>query len=293
MAAARRVLLVDASPYIFRAHFALPTTMVDRHGRPANAAYGFASFLLKLIAEERPESLGIAFDHSLTTSFRNELYADYKRQREPPPADLEAQLDDCRRLAVALGAAVFIDEHYEADDLLATLCERVAPAPVTLVTSDKDLAQLVDRRVEWLDYARGARHGVVEVKAKLGVEPGQVADLLALAGDPVDNIPGVRGIGAVSARLLLEHFPSLEAMLARPQDVGKLAIRGAARLERLLIEQAAQARLSKRLATVVRLVPLTVALEDLRLRPPQPDLVTALCARLGFDNLRERLLERA
>jgi 5'-3' exonuclease len=293
MAAPRRVLLVDASPYIFRAHFALPRSLVDRAGRPANAVYGFATFLLKLISDERPGYLGVAFDHSLTTSFRNELYAAYKRHREPPPAELEAQLDDCRRLTEALGVAAFVDQRYEADDILATLCQRVAPAAVTLVTSDKDLAQLVDQRVEWFDYARNERLGAVEVKAKLGVEPGQVADLLGLAGDPVDNIPGIRGVGVVSARRLLEHFASLEAMLERPHEVAELAIRGAARLASLLSEQADEARLSKRLAKVVSDVPLAATLEDLRPRPPQPDLVTALCARLGFDGLRQRLLERA
>ncbi len=122
---AARVLLVDASPYIFRAQFALPSSLVDRDGRASNAVYGFGSFLVKLRADERPTHLAVAFDRSLTISFRNEIYPDYKRQRESPPPDLVAQLDDCRALARAFGAATFVDDRYEADDLIGTLCERL------------------------------------------------------------------------------------------------------------------------------------------------------------------------
>lgn len=290
--AAPRVLLVDASPYIFRAHFALPSTLVDRAGNPANAVYGFGSFLLKLLADEAPTHVGVAFDGSLTTSFRNELYPDYKRQRDLPPEDLEAQQQDCRRLADAMGLATFIDERYEADDLLATLAERIAPTPATLVTSDKDLAQLVDGRVDWLDYAKGQRYGPRDVEARLGIEPQRIPDLLGLAGDPVDNIPGVRGIGPKSALALLAAFPSLEAACDRLSEVAALEVRGAKRLVRLLEEQGEVAKLSKQLATVVRSVPLEASLDDLELRPPDPGTLDPLCERLDFDALRRRILER-
>lgn len=288
-----RVLLVDASPYIFRAHFALPSSMVDRQGSPANAVYGFGSFLLKLLAEERPSHVGVAFDKSLTTSFRNELYPDYKGQRELPPADLEAQLDDCRLLTRALGAATFVDSRYEADDLLATLSERIAPALATVVTSDKDLAQLVDDRVDWLDYARGERYGAAEVEARLGIEPSRIPDLLALAGDAVDNIPGVRGIGPKTALTLLRHFPSVEALCDGADEIEALPVRGAARLAALVRDHAELAILSKELATVVRSIPLESTLDDLELRPPELSLLDPLCNRLGFEALRQRILERA
>jgi 5'-3' exonuclease len=120
------VYLVDASPYIFRAHFSLPSSLVDPSGRPVGATYGFATFLLKLVDQETPTHLVVAFDRSLTTSFRNEIYPDYKGGRQPPPPELVAQLDDCLEMAAALGAAVFVDDRYEADDLIGTLVTRIA-----------------------------------------------------------------------------------------------------------------------------------------------------------------------
>jgi len=290
--AAARVLLVDASPYIFRAYFALPASLVDREGRQANGVYGFGSFLLKLIADERPTHLGVAFDRSLTTSFRNEIYPDYKRQRELPPPALEAQLDDCRALAHALGAATFVDDRYEADDLIATLCARLPGERVVVVTSDKDLAQLVDERVGWLDHARGRRYGPRDVRERFGVEASRIPDLLGLAGDPVDNIPGVRGIGPGTALALLGHFASLEDLVARREEIARLGLRGGARIQRLIAEQGEVALLSKTLATVARDAPLTATLADLRLRPPRRAALDALCGRLGFEALHRRILER-
>jgi len=290
--AAPRVLLVDASPYIFRAHFALPSSMVDRQGRPVNAVYGFASFLLKLMAEEGPSHVGIAFDRSLTTSFRNELYPDYKGQRELPPPDLEDQLDDCLLLTEAMGTAAFVDERYEADDLVATLCARIAPTAATVVTSDKDLAQLVDERVDWLDFARGERYDAAEVEVRLGIEPARIPDLLGLAGDSVDNIPGVRGIGPKTALALLAHFPSVEAVCEGVEEIATLPLRGAARLAKLVGDQAEQAILSKELATVVRSAPVHARLADLELSRPDTSRLDPLCERLGFEALRQRILER-
>jgi 5'-3' exonuclease len=282
-----RVLLVDASPYIFRAHFALPSSLVDRTGRPSSAVYGFGGFLLKLLEDESPTHLAVAFDRSLSTSFRNDLYPPYKQQRELPPADLEAQLDDCQALAHALGAAALADDRYEADDLIGSLCDRLR-VPATVVTSDKDLAQLVDERVDWLDYARGRRYDAAAVGERFGVAPERIPDLLGLAGDPVDNIPGVRGIGAKTAVALLGRFPSLEALCERAGEVAALDLRGAARLSRLLAEQAGTALLSKRLATVARDAPVPGDLEALRLRGPRRAVLDALFERLGFDSLHER-----
>jgi 5'-3' exonuclease len=288
-----RVLLVDASPYIFRAHFALPSSLVDREGRASNAVYGFGSFLLKLTSDEGPTHLAVAFDHSLTTSFRNEIYPEYKRQRELPPPDLVAQLDDCRALAHAFGAATFVDERYEADDLIGTLCAHLAGERLIVVTSDKDLAQLVGDRVQWLDYARQRRYGPGEVRERFGVGPRRIPDLLGLAGDPVDNIPGVQGVGPKTALTLLEHFESVEDLCARPERISELGLRGGARLRRMVEEQAEQALLSKRLATVARDAPAAAALDDLRLRSPRKPALAALFARLGFEALHGRILARS
>src|SRR3954452_21730541 len=163
--------MVDASPYIFRAHFSLPSSIRTPDGSPAAASYGFTSFLLKLIADEKPTHLAVAFDRSLNSSFRNEIYPAYKEQRVRPPPDLAAQLDACEEIAAALGAATFIDDRYEADDLIGALCtplEKDGHGAV-IVTSDKDLSQLVNDRVTLLDFGKGLRLDAAAVFEKFGV----------------------------------------------------------------------------------------------------------------------------
>ncbi|MEA2693300.1 MAG: polymerase, partial [Acidobacteriota bacterium] len=255
MSAGPTVYLIDASPYIFRAYFSLPDSLRDPAGRPVQAVYGFASFLLKLLADERPSHLGVTFDRSLTTSFRNDLYPAYKAQRALPPPELEAQLAACEEMAAALGAATFVDAVYEADDLIAALCERLEDEAVSIVvvTSDKDLAQLVDERTSLYDFGKGARMTAAEVKEKFGVLPDQVADLLGLAGDTVDNIPGVPGIGKKTAADLLARFGHLEDLYLRLEEVRQTpAIRGGKSLYVKLEGAREMAILSKRLATVAR-----------------------------------------
>ena len=229
--------LVDASPYVFRAYFSLPDSIRTPAGEPINAAYGFASFLVKLIAEEAPSHLAVAFDESLNSSFRNEIYADYKAQRELPPATLEAQLGACREIAEAFGAAAYSHPTFEADDIVASLAEQVIAAGqrAVVVSGDKDLAQLVSERVVLYDFAREERLGPDEVVERFGCRPRQVADLLALQGDPVDNIPGVPGVGKKTACALLAAFQDLDELYARldadgADAVAKLPIRGAASL---------------------------------------------------------------
>jgi len=285
------VHLVDASPYIFRAFFSLPDSITDREGAPANAVYGFAGFLIKLVETEAPSHLALAFDRSLTTSFRNEIYPEYKAGRELPPPELEAQIDSCYALAEAFGAAAFIDERYEADDLIATLCDRLTAVGhgSVIVTADKDLAQLVTDRVELFDFARDERYGPAEVVEKFGVRPNQIADFLGLAGDAVDNIPGVSGVGKKSAVALLEAFPSLEAIYDRLDEVPALPVRGAEALRRKLEAGREAAFLSKRLATVARDAPAEADLDALAYRGADPERLDPLFERLGFGTIRDRI----
>ena len=282
--------LVDASPYVFRAYFSLPSSITTPAGEPANAVYGFTSFLLKLLADEDPSHLAVAFDESLTTSFRNDLFPAYKAQREPPPAELEAQLAACREVAEALGAATFADAVYEADDLIATLAERLPErARGVVVSGDKDLAQLVSERVELYDFARGERLGPAEVAEKFGVEPRQVADLLALQGDAVDNIPGVPGVGAKTARALLARFADLDDLYRRLGEVEGLALRGAGSLAARLEAHRATALLCRRLATVVSDVPLAAGFDDLIWTGADRPRTEAVFDRLGFGRIRDRV----
>ena len=283
--------LIDASPYIFRAHFSMPSSLVDPEGRPAGATYGFTSFLLKLLAQEEPSHLAVAFDGSLTTSFRNEIYPEYKAKREVPPPELSAQLENCRRVAQCLGMATFIDDRLEADDLIGTLAALMLEAGQrsVIVSSDKDLAQLVSDQVTLLDFAREARFSAAEVEEKFGVRPSQIVDFLALAGDAVDNIPGVRGIGTKTAVALLQAFGDLEAIYARLDEVEKLPMRGAASVRVKLETDRDMAFLSRELATVHCQIPLAVSLEDLAYEGADHDCVEGLFTELGFDRIRQRI----
>lgn len=285
------VHLVDASPYIFRAFFSLPDSIADGEGRPVNAVYGFAGFLIKLVETDEPTHLGLAFDRSLTTSFRNELYPEYKSGRELPPPELEAQIDLCYELGRAFGAAVYIDERYEADDLIAALVADLVSDGhgAVIVTSDKDLAQLVTGRVALWDFARDERYGPAEVERKLGVRPEQVADFLGLAGDPVDSIPGVPGVGKKTAAALLAAFDDLESLYEGLDRVPELQIRGAKSLAARLAEHREVAFLSKRLATVAPEAPAEADLEELAYRGADPALLDPLFERLGFGTIRERI----
>jgi DNA polymerase I len=286
------VYLVDASPYIFRAHYSLPESLKSPAGDRAGAVYGFAGFLLKLIDAERPSHLGVAFDRDLTGSFfRNQVYPAYKAQRTAPPAELVAQLADCEAMAAALGAATFVHDRYEADDLIATLCRQLTTAghAVVVVTSDKDLAQLVGERVSLYDFGKGLRLGPAEVRSTFGVRADQVVDLLALAGDPVDNIPGVPGIGRKTAAELLGAYGSLDDLYAGLEELRGSRLRGAKTLYGKLRDARELAFLSRRLAALATDAPVRADLDRLAYRGPDLPAATALAERLGFKHLGERL----
>lgn len=284
--------LIDASVYIFRAWYSMPDGFADPAGRPTNAVYGFARFLCELIEQTRPGRVAIAFDESLTTSFRNEIYADYKANREPAPDELRRQFAWCQDLGRALGLTVCADGYYEADDLIATLASqcRARRQPVCVVTGDKDLAQLLVDDDQWWDFSRRRlldRHGVFE---HFGVHPHQIADFLALAGDAVDNIPGVPGVGPKTAGALLARFGSLDAVYDRLDEIAWLKIRGAKTLAAKLRQHEAAARLARRLTGLHCEVPALADIGELERRAGDSDALDALLDGLGFGRpLRERL----
>ncbi|MEL7060785.1 MAG: 5'-3' exonuclease H3TH domain-containing protein [Acidobacteriota bacterium] len=288
-----QIHLVDASPYVFRAYFSLPDAMRDPAGRPMHAAYGFATFLLKLVEDERATHLALGFDESLTSSFRNDLLPTYKSSRELPPEDLERQFTLCQRLADALSIPRFSSARFEAEDHLASLAASLlADDPehrLVVVSSDKDLLQLVSARVELFDAARDARFDPPGVLAKVGVRPEQIPDYLGLAGDSVDDIPGVRGVGKKTAVALLSAFDSLEDALGNLDDVEQLQIRGARALRRKLEAEQEVALLSKRLAILATDAPADATLDELTVGPPNEQLLDPLIEELGWQALGERL----
>ncbi|HYM86519.1 MAG TPA: 5'-3' exonuclease, partial [Pseudoxanthomonas sp.] len=222
--------LVDASLYVFRAWHSMPDQFHDADGWPTNAVHGFARFVLELLEQERPKHITIAFDEALDSCFRNKLYPAYKANREPAPEELKRQFTHCKALCAALGLNVLADSEYEADDLIGSALHYARPRGFrgVIVSADKDMSQLLMEADEQWDFARGMRWGMAGVKARHGVEASQIADYLALTGDAVDNIPGVTGIGAKSAAILLAHFGSLDVLLTRIDEVAFLRMRGAA-----------------------------------------------------------------
>ncbi|MCR9144867.1 MAG: hypothetical protein NXI24_21695 [bacterium] len=237
---------IDASIYIFRAYFSMPDSIRDEAGRPVNAVYGFADFLIKFIEAARPAYLGVFFDESLNTSFRNEIYPPYKTNRELPPADLERQLKLCRELSRLMGGGDYAHDRYEADDLIGATMHRHRAKfkRRTIVSSDKDLAQLLTQPKDILwDYARERRFDAAGIEEHFGVPPERIADLLALAGDAVDNIPGLPGIGQKTAAALIQKFGGIESVLKRTDEIAAAKdLRGAARIAATLAENAELAR---------------------------------------------------
>ncbi len=290
----RTVHLIDASPYLFRAYFAVPYGITGPDGWPVNAVHGFVGFLNRLVREEEPTHVGVAFDKSLTTSFRNEIYPEYKAQRELPPEELERQQEACRDVARAMGMAVYVDTRYEADDLIATLWRQLRRKKhrVVVVSPDKDLCQLVDEGTELFDFARETRYGPEEVVEKFGVRPDQLADYLGLAGDSVDNIPGVKGVGPRTAAALLRAFGTLDALYDRLDEVADLDLRGARTLGAKLEASRDLAMLSRELATVAVDAPAKARLRELAYRGAEPDDVAEVFGALGFGRLQDQVRYR-
>lgn len=296
MAAGRPLYLVDASLYVFRAWHSMPDSFQDAQGWPANAVHGFTRFVLELLERERPAHIAIAFDEALDSCFRHRLYPSYKANREPAPEALRRQFAHCKALCAALGLVVLADRDYEADDLIGSALHagRGHALRGVIVSADKDLSQLLLEHDEQWDYARNQRWGAAGVKARHGVHAHQIADYLALCGDAVDNIPGVSGIGAKSAAVLLAHFGSLDALLERIEEIPFLRLRGAAQMAVRLREQRELALLFRQLTTIALDAPLAAATPGFTRGAADADMLAGLCESLRFGPLtRRRLLAAA
>ena len=288
------VYLIDASIYIFRAYFSVPDTLTNNDGHLINALHGFAGFLAEFLEKEQPQHVAVVFDESLTTSFRNEIYPDYKANRESPPEELRLQFRFCRSLVQTLGLADFSSNRYEADDLIGTLAERMREQgySVVILSADKDLAQLLEEGDMLWDYARHRKHHYEDIRDWLGVRAGQVADWLALAGDSVDNIPGVPGIGAKTAAALLTRFDTLQDIFEQIDTVADLEIRGAARVQRLLQDHKEAAMLARRLTGIVTDAEMKSDVEDVLRRSVSADDIVTVCEQLGLGRMTQARLVR-
>ncbi|MCB1436469.1 MAG: DNA polymerase I [Rhodobiaceae bacterium] len=282
------VVLVDGSSYIFRAYHALPPLTRKSDNLPVGAVAGFCNMLWKLLRDadngEKPTHIAVVFDAS-GVSFRNEFFPGYKALRPDPPEDLVPQFPLMREAVQAFNVACVEQEGYEADDLIATYARQAADggARVTIVASDKDLMQLVGPGVSMLDTMKNRVIGPDEVVEKFGVGPGKVVEVQALAGDSVDNIPGVPGIGVKTAALLINEYGDLETLLARAGEIKQPKRR------ENLISFAEQARMSRRLAELKQDVPLEVPGEELAVRDPDGERLIAFLKAMEFTTLTRRV----
>lgn len=288
------IYLIDASVYVFRAYYSMLPDMTDRDGNPAHAVFGFAKFLGDLVEQARPEYIAVAFDQSLTSCFRSRIYPAYKKNREPAPADLVLQFERCYEYCRHLGIAAVGSHDYEADDIIGSLCSRMRKVGLrtTVVSRDKDLAQLIRAGDVYWDYTSRERFGYADIERRFGVAPERMADYLALMGDAVDNIPGVPGIGAKTAAVLMREFASLDELYEGLSRVGLLKLRGAATLAARLLEHRSAAYLARQLTVIACDAPLQVESESLRRRMPDIGAVMSFYDHHRFGPLLRRQSER-
>ncbi len=280
--------LIDGSGYIFRAYHALPPLTRKSDGLPVGAVQGFCAMLNKLLREtatdDRPTHLAVIFDKS-SKSFRNDIYPDYKAQRPDPPEDLIPQFGLIRQAVEAFNVPSIEQEGYEADDLIATYAREAAEAGATvrIVSSDKDLMQLVNDSIALYDTMKDLAIGEDQVMAKFGVKPDKVIDVQALAGDSIDNVPGVPGIGVKTGAQLITEYGDLETLLERAGEIKQPKRR------ENLTNFADQARLSKVLVTLKQDVDVNTPVNDFRVREPDPKDLIGFLKALEFSSLTKRI----
>ncbi|MFZ5907542.1 MAG: DNA polymerase I [Nitrospirota bacterium] len=271
--------LIDGNSYVYRAYYAIKT-LTNSRGLPTNAIYGFTTMLLRIIREKKPDGLLISFDSPVPTE-RHRLYEQYKAQRPEAPGDLLEQLPHIRKIIAALHIPIYEIPGYEADDILGTIAKKAAAQgnTVFIVTGDKDMLQLVDDRIKVYDPMKDKVLDEEYVLEKFGVSPGRIPEFMALAGDAIDNIPGIKGVGEKTARELLAQCESLDSLLSNTGIVRK------EKLRQLVTENAEIVRLSRKLATLDTAMPLEINLDAVRMREPDWNALFSLFKEYEFVSL--------
>lgn len=249
----KHLYIIDASIFIFRYYFSMPSNWFASNGRPTETAYGYALWLIKFLLNEKPENVVACFDESLTTCFRNDIYPDYKISRALPDDDLAFQLLACKHITEQLGVSSYASDKYEADDLAGSFAKYCGKnkIPYSILSRDKDLSQLLafGESCMW-DYPDKTPLQHDEVKEAMGVEAKQVADYLAIVGDSSDDIPGVPGVGPKTASALLSHFGSWLDIKKKQSEIANLPVRGAKKLQEKISEYEEQIDMALQLTTI-------------------------------------------
>ena len=282
--------LIDGSAFIFRAYHALPPLTRKSDGLPVGAVAGFCNLMwseLSVVGSKTAAThIAVVFDAGAHT-FRNDLYDQYKANRPPLPEDLRPQFPLTRIATRAFNVACIEMQGYEADDIIATLARQAQAAGggCTIISSDKDLMQLIGPGIDMFDPMKNKAIGPDEVFEKFGVDPGRVVDVQSLAGDGVDNIPGAPGIGLKTAALLIQEYGDLDTLLAHAGEIKQPKRREA------LIDHADQIRLSRQLVQLKLDTPVEVTLDELEVRKPDPDILLKFLAEMEFRTLSTRIAQ--
>ena len=287
------IYLIDASVYIFRAFFSLPDSIKDSSGRSANVIYGFTDFLMRFRKVSGANRAALCFDESLTTSFRNEIDPAYKANRPEAPEDLKRQIHACKEVGKLMGFPVYASPRYEADDLIGSLAQQLRSrekgSRVCIVSTDKDLLQVLKTGDEFWNFSKDERFSGKLVPEKFGVEAHQVADLLAITGDAVDNIQGLPGIGKTTAIALLKEFKTLDGLLQNLNRLKSHKMRGAARFYDIISQNLDVLEKSRQLTLIESSLTVEKNLKQLTLRPPDLAGLEKFFQDLGIG---QRLLAR-
>ena len=289
------VYLIDASIYLFRSFFSLPERWHDDEGQPLNVVVGYGRFLLELLRRYQPQQIACAFDESLGTCFRNDIYSDYKLSRAYADESLLYQFELCKALTELLGVGVFAHDRYEADDLIASLAAiaRSRKQAVTIVSRDKDLGQLLCAPDDTLqDFYNDKTFKRSNFKEHFGVTSDQLIDYLSLVGDPVDDVPGIPGIGKKTAILLLEQFDSVDQLYAELDSLKKSSIRGAKSHAQRLVDNEPILRVAQRLVTLKDDIGLSSRWDELNFSPAPLEEVIAFLDEVGLEKVFAKNLEK-
>ena len=279
-----RLFLIDGSSYIYRAFYAIGH-LSNSKGLPTNAIYGFTQMLLKVLKDHQPDYIAIAFD-SRAPTFRSTVYKEYKANRPAMPENLSLQIPYIKKIVEGYRIATLEADGFEADDLIGTVAKAMeSKVDVVIITGDKDILQLVSDRILVYDTMKGKKFGMDEVMERFGVKPAQVVEVMGLAGDAIDNIPGVPGIGEKTAMTLIKTFGSIDNLLAHVDQVPQ------AKLREKLETHGEVAKLSRELATILIDAPVTAQLEDFVIPSPDTQSLREILKELEFNKLLNDLPE--
>ncbi|MFK8020681.1 MAG: 5'-3' exonuclease H3TH domain-containing protein [Pseudomonadales bacterium] len=296
MADRQPVYLLDASIYIFRNYFAMPDAWHNDQGYSLNAVFGYTQFLLRMLEQLRPQRIVAAFDESLGQCFRNDIYSEYKSSRALPDESLAFQLKACRRVSELVGIQCYAHSRYEADDLIATIARQMRRSgrPICIISRDKDLAQLLKYPGDCLwEIVDDVRHDADAITEKFGVSPAQMIDYQSLVGDPVDDVPGVPGIGAKTASKLLQHFGSVDELLSRLTELDSKHWRGGKRLAAVLNAHQEHIYLARDLVKLEDQIPMRVSANDLAWQPAARKTLMRYLEHIGLSGRIQRTVLRS